>query len=108
MRPRCEMMGRVFLPMFRSFLASQLVEKYGLTEVDVARKLGVTQAAVSQYIHSKRAKRKLKDRVLTRKVEEMTKRAALRMSQNKMSPDDLRRMPCALCAKLVLLENRNR
>jgi len=87
--------------MFRSLLASQLVEKYGLSEVDVARRLGITQAAVSQYLHARRARRTLEERILTRKVEEMARRVALQMSKNRMSSDDLTRMTCALCARLV-------
>jgi len=101
MQPRYEIMGRTFLPMFRSLLASQLVEKYNLSEVDVARRLGITQATVSQYLRAKR-RREHKERILTRKVDEMAKRVALQMSQNRMSSDDLTRMGCALCAKLVL------
>ena len=88
--------------MFRSLLASQLVEEYGFSEVDVARRLGITQAAVSQYVHAKRARRKFKKPILRREVENMARTAALRMSKNRMSPDDLARMTCALCAKLDL------
>ena len=69
MQLRCEAMGQTFLPVFRSFLASQLVEKYGFSQVEVAMKLGITEAAVSQYLHDKRAKRRLQRQGLMRRVE---------------------------------------
>ena len=43
------------LPVFRSLVAKELVSTFHLTQVEVAKKLKTTQAAVSQYINSKRA-----------------------------------------------------
>ena len=54
MRPPCEIATRYFLPMFRSLVAKDLIEKYDYTQIEVAEKLGTTQAAISQYLHSKR------------------------------------------------------
>ena len=48
------MIGRSFLPIFRSYVAKELVEKYKFTQIEVAEKLGTTQAAISQYLRSKR------------------------------------------------------
>ena len=52
--PRCEIVARYLLPIFRSMVAKELIEKYNFTQVAAAEKLGTTQAAISQYIHSKR------------------------------------------------------
>ena len=52
--PPCELVARYLLPIFRSLVAKELVEKYDFTQMDAAEKLGTTQAAISQYIHSKR------------------------------------------------------
>jgi len=54
MHPQCEFIARYVLPAFRSLVAKDLVEKYGFTQVEAAEKLGTTQAAISQYLHSKR------------------------------------------------------
>jgi predicted transcriptional regulator len=43
------------LPVFRSLVARELVKTYHLTQVEAARKLKTTQAAISQYINQKRA-----------------------------------------------------
>jgi len=50
----CESIGRRLLPFFRAHIARELVEKYGFTQVEAAKKLGTTQAAISQYLRSKR------------------------------------------------------
>jgi predicted transcriptional regulator len=52
---RCETIGKYVLPIFRALVARQLVSTYHLTQVDAAKKIGTTQAAISQYISSKRA-----------------------------------------------------
>ncbi len=54
MYPPCENVARFILPIYRSFIARELVEKYNYTQVEAAKKLGTTQAAISQYVHSKR------------------------------------------------------
>ena len=50
----CEPMVKNVLPVFRSSVAKALVEEYNLTQMKAAKKLGTTQAAISQYLHSKR------------------------------------------------------
>ena len=50
----CEVVARYILPIFRSLIAKDLIEKYNFTQVEAAEKLGTTQAAISQYLHSKR------------------------------------------------------
>jgi predicted transcriptional regulator len=50
----CEAVVHNILPVFRSLVARELVEKYNFTQVEAAAKLGTTQASVSLYIHSKR------------------------------------------------------
>ncbi len=55
MSPQCEFTGKYILPIFRSMIAKELVQKYRLSQTDAAKKLGTTQAAVSQYLSSKRA-----------------------------------------------------
>ncbi len=57
---RCESIGHRFLPILRCHVAKELIEKYGLTQIEVAKKLGTTQAAISQYLHLKRGATSLK------------------------------------------------
>lgn len=55
MSARCETISKYVLPVFRSLVAKELISVYHLTQVEAAKKLKTTQAAISQYINSKRA-----------------------------------------------------
>jgi predicted transcriptional regulator len=50
----CESIGRRLLPFFRAHVAKELIEKHGFTQVETAKRLGTTQAAISQYLRLKR------------------------------------------------------
>jgi predicted transcriptional regulator len=54
MKIPCELIVWYVLPSIRRELARELVEKHKLTQAEVARRFGVTDAAISQYLKSKR------------------------------------------------------
>jgi len=56
MKLPCEHAMWYTLPRIRAELAKTLVKK-GVSQKEVARKLGVTPAAVSQYLHKKRGEK---------------------------------------------------
>jgi len=47
------------LPSLRALIALTLIEKFKLTQVEAARKLGILQPAISYYMHSKRGQKAL-------------------------------------------------
>ncbi|MEM2145026.1 MAG: hypothetical protein QW279_06680 [Candidatus Jordarchaeaceae archaeon] len=51
----CEIMNKFYLPHIRAMIAKELSENYNCSQIKIAKWLGVTQAAVSQYLSSKRA-----------------------------------------------------
>ncbi len=53
MKVPCELVVWYVLPHIRAELARELL-KMGLSQVEISKKLGVTQAAVSQYLKQKR------------------------------------------------------
>lgn len=55
MKPPCELIVWYVLPTIRAELAKELI-KLGLSQKEVSEKLGITQAAVSQYVKDKRGK----------------------------------------------------
>ncbi len=54
MKQPCEQIVKFIIPSVRALIAQSLVEDHGLTQVVVAEKLGITQAAISYYLRSKR------------------------------------------------------
>jgi predicted transcriptional regulator len=50
----CDTVARNLLPPMRAEMVCRLVQKQGLSQSDAAKKLGVTRAAVSQYLSRKR------------------------------------------------------
>lgn len=50
----CEIASKSVVPALRAMVARELIEEYGLKQEQVAKRLGVTQAAVSKYRHQVR------------------------------------------------------
>jgi predicted transcriptional regulator len=50
----CDTLVRTVLPGMRAEMVSRLVNERGLTQSEAARRLGVTRAAISQYVSRKR------------------------------------------------------
>jgi predicted transcriptional regulator len=51
---QCEIVAQHVLPTLRALIARKLVKEHHLSQTTAARKLGTTQAAISQYLSSKR------------------------------------------------------
>ena len=60
------------LPAIRRELAKSLI-KYGLTQKEIASKLGITESAISQYIKEKRAKSINFDNDIKKSIQESAK-----------------------------------
>ncbi len=56
MRTVCEEVVRYVLPAYRSLIAKKLLNEYGLTQEEVSRLMGLSQAVISYYISNKRGK----------------------------------------------------
>ena len=74
MKMPCELIVWYMLPAIRSAIAESMIKDYKLKQTEVAQKLGVTDAAVSQYLSSKRGKIVLKDPKVKKFIKESTKR----------------------------------
>lgn len=97
----CETFARYVLPMFRLLVAKELIEKYNFTQVEAAKKLGTTQAAISQYIHLKRGRK------ATTQFEEIlpiiqvaASEAAKNIATGKANADEVMLNFCKLCTSL--------
>jgi hypothetical protein len=54
MKIPCEVVVWYILPTIRREVAKELVSSHGMSQAEVARKFGVTDAAISQYLKKKR------------------------------------------------------
>lgn len=54
MKPPCVVVVRYVLPTIRTLITRELVSKHGLKRSEVARKMGMTPAAVTQYLEGVR------------------------------------------------------
>ena len=60
MKPPCMVVVQYVLPAIRVLIAKELIEKHGLKRVRVAEKMGITPAAVTQYLKEIRGERAVK------------------------------------------------
>ena len=77
-RTPCEYMMWNGLPVIRKEIAESMINNFGLNQKEAANKLGVTPAAVCQYLSKKRGKIKIVDENI---IEEINK-SAERIIQN--------------------------
>ncbi|TRO60755.1 helix-turn-helix domain-containing protein [Candidatus Bathyarchaeota archaeon] len=100
LRPPCEEIVQEFLPTFRSLIAKELIEKYNFSQVEVAEKLGTTQAAVSQYLSSKRGQKNFSKVKSMTRVKTVANEVAKDMAENKLEEFDITSSFCKLCLEL--------
>lgn len=100
MRPPCEPVVKLVLPAFRSLVAKELIEKYHFSQVAAAKKLGTTQAAISQYLYSKRGEKRMKDLEAMPSVLSMANQVASGLATQSLSPFDAMLKFCELCKAL--------
>ena len=60
-RTTCEFMMWNGLPVIRKEIAESMIEDFGLSQKETAQKLGITPAAVCQYVSKKRGKTNISD-----------------------------------------------
>ena len=101
MSTSCESIARYLLPLYRAFAAKELIEKYNYTQVEAAKKLGTTQAAISQYMTSKRGHRRIPNyEEIAPLVQNAAANVAERITTTKMSHKEFSASFCKLCKSL--------
>lgn len=99
MDPQCEIIGKYVLPIFRSMLAKELVQKYHLSQTETAKKLGTTQAAISQYLSSKRAYKGMEQmEEFLPKIKVMAGETAEKLMSKEIAAGDITVDFCRLCS----------
>lgn len=93
----CENVVKFVLPAFRSLVAKKLIEDNGFTQVSAAEKLGITQAAISQYLYSKRGVKKIKEIEAMPQVQKFVDKYIESLVDEKSPSIDDMPMFCELC-----------
>jgi len=100
MGTRCETEGKYLVSIFRSLVAKELVNVHKLNQVEAAQKIGATQAAVSQYICSKRANVASKQcNDALPKIQALASKAAQRLAKGETNWKQVSLDFCKACSK---------
>ena len=96
MKPFCEIVVQVVIPALRALLAKDLMKEHGLTQQETAKKLAVTQAAISQYQSDLRGY-KVKTLEKNEKVMNEIKRLAFDLVKKDLNKIDASIRLCEIC-----------
>jgi len=96
----CEYLSKYLLPSVRSILAKKLVEEYGYTQTAAAKKLGLSQSAMSRYLSMERGVRKN----LPEELLEFINTTAKRLAESSTSFEESSLLLCSICSKYRSLQ----
>lgn len=79
-----ELASKSVIPAIRALIVKRLVEEHGMTQQEAAKTLGVTQPAVSKYLHQKRGAAIRLHGI--RRIDEATDEIAKMVSSRRVKP----------------------
>ena len=98
---RCEGVSHHILPLYRAFVAKELVERYSFTHVRAVEKLGTMQATISQYLSFKRGRKGISYyNEFAPLVKEEAIKVAKSLTKPEMSTEEFTESFCDLCRSL--------
>lgn len=99
MKPVCEVMVQYVFPSMRAVISRELIYEYKLNQNEVARLLGVSQPAISQYLRQLRGERKtlLENEHVSREVKKMCKK----IHDKKIGRIELMNEFCNICKMIT-------
>jgi len=98
MNVRCEEFVRNVLPTARSLIARKLLKDKGLTQVQVAAVLHVSQASISQYLNARRGERLMTELANDQDVNRFLDRMVDELSSENITEERKERLMCELCS----------
>jgi len=99
MKPFCEVVVADILPVIRAIITKELIDTYKLNQVEVARKLGVTQPAISQY-RSKLRGQGVKILLANKKIASLIKKFAKEIATGDVKPQGMHKKLCDICRSI--------
>jgi len=82
-----ELASKSVIPAIRALIVKRLVEEHGMTQQEAAKLLGVTQPAVSKYLHQKRGAAIRLNGIM--EIDRATNEIANMVSSKKVKPLDV-------------------
>ena len=82
-----ELASKSVIPAIRALIVKRLVEEHGMTQQEAAKLLGVTQPAVSKYLHQKRGAAIHLSGI--KEIEQATTEIATMVSSHKVKPTEV-------------------
>jgi predicted transcriptional regulator len=98
MRPPCEIVVNKILPHIRADIVKILTKEYHMKQIEVSKRLGITQASVSQYLSSSRGGDKEFHKLFP-EMEEHARTIAKRIATGD-SKDAQVALICSMCSKM--------
>jgi len=81
-------------------VAKELVLRHSFSQSEAAKRLGTTQAAISQYLYSKRGEKRLKNLETLPPVRKAAAEVARQIAREELSPFEAMLRFCKLCTTL--------
>jgi predicted transcriptional regulator len=103
LKPPCEIIVNKMLPHIRAEIVRILINDYSMKQIHVAKKLGITQASVSQYISSARGGDNV-FRELFPEIEEYTQSVAEKIASGETKEGQIALL-CQICEHIREKEN---
>ncbi len=93
----CEVANKYIIPAIRSLIAKKLIDEYKFTQISAAKRLGVTQAAISQYLYSKRGV-KIANKIMSEpELKSLVDKIVKMIAEEQVTMDELISGICELC-----------
>lgn len=92
----CEYMMWNGLPVIRKEIAESMINNHGLNQKETATKLGVTPAAICQYLSNKRGKIKIVDKFILNEINKSAEKIIKNEGTNVIVPET-----CRICKILI-------
>jgi predicted transcriptional regulator len=100
MKPPCTVMAQYVLPTLRMLIIRELVERRGMRRVEASRKVGLTPAAVTQYMKGKRGQVFMEELSKSEYTMKIVSEIADAIKNGDMSSHEITQKICVICKKI--------
>ncbi len=98
MKPPCMVVVRYVLPALRSVIMKDLMERHKMRKIEVSRKMGLTPAAITQYLQGKRGAAFAEEILQSEEIMSIAADIAEMMTRSETSTEELVEKLCTACS----------